>query len=182
MNTKKRTIIGILAMIIVLAVSAGCLFGCGSGKGSPEGVAKAYIEATKACDAKKIVNLMPKEIVEMAAEEKYDGDKTKMIEAMQDDLDETKKRAEEKDIDMSKLQYEILGIEDADEDDIEKLNESLKNEGLDVKIKDAKTVEIELSYPSEDGGEDKTQTTKLGVVKIGSSWYILAASFSGATF
>jgi len=28
MNRKRRTIIGILAMIIVLAVSAGCLFGC----------------------------------------------------------------------------------------------------------------------------------------------------------
>ena len=183
MPEKKKSKGGLIAIIIaavaVVAIAVLAflfrdqIFGLfGGGKNSPEGVAKAYMEATKDFDAKKIVDLMPDKLVDAIAEEEFDGDKKEMIEKIQDDLDEAKEKAEELGYKISKMKYEIVDVEDVDEEDIEDLNEDLKDEDIDLTVKDAKIVEIEASYPVEDEDDEKTVSTKLRVIKVGNSWYM----------
>lgn len=204
MNTKKRTIIGILAMIIVLTVSAGCLFGCGSsdegekdsdkeqsqnadedendedddgdeksGKSSYSIVVGDLVDAFfKEFDAEKIVNLMPEKAVELTIETQFNGDRKKFIKAMQSQLDEVKEAAEEQGYDLSKLEFNIVSVEDVDKADVEKMNKNAKEAGFDLKLKEVKSIEIEVTIPSEDG-EEETNTLTLQVAKIGNAWYVI---------
>ena len=156
MKTKKRSIIGILAFVIVLAISTGCLFGCGGN--SYKSVAKSFAEAFKKGDAKKIVSLMPEKVVKKIVKDKFDGDKEDMIDSLQSLLDEFA------DTEMS---YEIGEFEDLDEDKVEELEDEIKS-GYDVKlnIEAAKSVEIEFTYDDyEDEGE-------FILIKVGNSWYL----------
>ncbi len=213
MNTKKRTIIGILAMTIVLAVSAGSLFGCEKsdddgkdsgkkqiqkaddddyekpvkkskkgdkdddddkkpGENSYESLVDDFMEAYKELDAKKMAKLMPEEVFDWIAENQYDGDKAAMIEELQKSMDETREQLEEQGIKLSEIKYEIIDVEDSDEDDIKEMNEELENEGVDLKIKEDKTIEIEITVPSED--DDETRTVELEVILVENSWYMVS--------
>ena len=213
MNTKKRTIIGILAMTIVLAVSAGSLFGCEKsdddgkdsgkkqiqkaddddyekpvkkskkgdkdddddkkpGKNSYESLVDDFMEAYKELDAKKMAKLMPEEVFDWIAENQYDGDKAAMIEELQKSMDETREQLEEQGIKLSEIKYEIIDVEDSDEDDIKEMNEELENEGVDLKIKEDKTIKIEITVPSED--DDETRTVELEVILVENSWYMVS--------
>ena len=158
MKTKKRSIIGILAFVIVLAISTGCLFGCGGN--SYKSVAKSFAEAFKKLDAKKIVSLMPEKVVKKIVKDQFDGDKEDMIDSLQSLLD-----SEFADIEIS---YEIGEFEDLDEDEVEEFEDEIKS-GYDVKlnIEAAKSVEIELTYD-----DDREETEELILIKVGSSWYI----------
>lgn len=191
MPEKKKSKGGLIAIIISAVVVVALvatyflwgdqilgMFGGGKGgKSSPESVAEAFMGAFKKCDAEGIVDLMPKEVVKKSVEEEFDGDKEEMIKDIQDALDKAKDSIEDQGVKMSKIKYEIVDVEDVDEDDIEELNEALKDQDVDLTIKDAKTVEIELSYPSEDEDEDETVPLKIGVIKIGNSWYLLSPEF-----
>ena len=140
------------------------------GKRSPEDVATAYMEATKNCDAEKIVALMPEKLVDWVVKKQYNGDRRELMKTLQEILDTGKDSIEEKGGKMSKIEYEIVDVKDVDEDEIDETNEALNGEGVDIWIKDAKTVEIEMSYPS----QDKIETLEVIVVKIGNSWYLLS--------
>jgi len=203
MNTKKRTIIGILAMIIVLTVSAGCLFGCGSsdegekdsdkeqsqnadedendedeeksGRSSYEIVVGDLVDAFfKEFDAEKIADLMPEKVVDLMVATNFNGNRKKFIESLQgmldDYLDEYKDIAEDK---LSKLKFNIVNVEDVDKDDVEKMNEEAKKTGFDLKLKEVKNIEIEVTIPSEDG-EEEIKTITLQVAKIGNAWYVIS--------
>ena len=191
MPEKKKSKGGLIAIIIsavvvVALVAAYFLWGdqilgmFGGGKGgksSPESVAEAFMEAYKKCDAEGIVDLIPEEVVKKSVEEEFDGDKEELIKDIQDALDKDKDLIEDQGSKMSKIKYEIVDVEDVDEDDIDEMNETFKDKDVNLKVKDAKTVKIELSYTSEDEDEDETGTLKIGVVKIGSSWYLLHPGF-----
>ncbi len=170
MNTKNRTISGILAMIIVLAVSAGCLFGCG-GSGYKD-AAESFMEAYKKLDAEKIVNLMPEVYVEKMAETLYDGSKEELVAGFQDLLEGTKDVADEQGYEWSKLEYKLGEFKDVSVDELDVMKKTM--EAVDLEVKDAKSVEIKITYPPKDkDGKEEKETEELYLIQVGASWYVL---------
>jgi len=162
METRKRSILSILAMIIVLAVSAGCLFGCGSGY---EKVVEKYFEAIKKGDAKKYISLYPEEVVDAWIEYECDGDKEELTDYIKDLLDEL----DNGDIDISKLKYKIIDAEELDKDELEELTDDLDE--FDIDVKEAINLEIEITVPVD--GEKEELTFEMLLGKIDGSWYVL---------
>ena len=183
MPEKKKSRGGLIAIIISAVVVVGLvvtyfLFGnqllgmFGIGKGGPEDVAKAYMEATKECDADKIVDLMHEEYVKALVEDEYDGDKSEMVGEIQDNLDANKDEAAEQGCVWSKLKYKFGEFEDLSGDDLDEIKRDVEEAGLEVKA--AKSVEIEITCPPKDkDGEEETETETLYLVQIGNSWYVL---------
>lgn len=175
MKTNKKSFISVLAMVLALTVSVGCLCGCGKDGGSKKkdgykAVAEDFAKGFKDLDAKKIIGLMHDDVVEQAAEEE-DMDKDEFIEEFQDSLDEIKEEVEE-DYNWKKIKYEIGDDDDLDDDDLEELNEQY--EDLDLEIKEAKKVEITFTTPAVDKDEDdKEESFEIIVGKIDKSWYLV---------
>ena len=81
-------------------------------------------------------------------------------------------------VDLEELcSYKITETKDATKEEIAEIQEDYDDEGIDVKIKDAKIITVELTinipiYGSETDSEDFV------VIKIGNSWYIDPMNFS----
>ena len=81
-------------------------------------------------------------------------------------------------VDLEELcSYKITETKDATKEEIAEIQEDYDDEGIDVKIEDAKIITVELTinipiYGSETDSEDFV------VIKIGNSWYIDPMNFS----
>lgn len=125
-------------------------------------------------DADGIIDTFPKEAVNKLKEEgnwddEYD-DLVSGIESLAQSVGDY--------VDLEELcSYKITETKDATKEEIAEIQEDYDDEGIDVKIKDAKIITVELTinipiYGSETDSED------IVVIKIGNSWYIDPMNFS----
>lgn len=164
---QKKTPAAVIAIILICAIGFGgfWIFGGRSYKS----VVKKFMKAVIDGDAEKIVSLMPSSLIDYVAEEEYDGDKEDMISDLADQLEASLDELDENDIKASDISYKIIDEEDMDKDDIKEYKREFRK--ADLKIKEGKKIEIEVTLPADD--DEETYTRDLEVAKIGRSWYLV---------
>ena len=167
-NKPKKSVLGKLIVAIAVMGIIVVAFFVLTGR-SYEALIKDYVDASIKGDAEKIISLMPDSFIDYIAEEEYDGNKDDMIFDLEDYLDDIVDKIEDYDIDISKISYEIVEVEDMENDDIDDLEDEYRRAKLD--IKEGKRLEVELKIPI--NGKEQTDSIYLDVVKIGRSWYII---------
>ena len=167
-NNKNRKTGIITVAVIAVAVIAAALFLFG-GK-SYKTVIKQFIDATFEADAKTMMELIPKGMVEYALEEEgYEKDELdEMLDEIEEELQDSIDAMDSYMGEDWKVSYDILDTDDVTGDDLDEVKDTYKE--YDVKVSAAKNVEIELKI--EWGEEEKSTTTKLSVIKVGRSWYL----------
>lgn len=167
-NNKNRKTGIITVAVIAVAVIAAALFLFG-GK-SYKTVIKQFIDATFEADAKTMMELIPKGMVEYALEEEgYEKDELdEMLDEIEEELQDSIDAMDSYMGEDWKVSYDILDTDDVTGDDLDEVKDTYKE--YDVKVSAAKNVEIELKI--EWGEEEKSTTTELSVIKVGRSWYL----------
>lgn len=180
MKEKKKSIAGILSMITILVISAGCLFGCGKSDGDKESggyeaVVKEYFEAVKKGDAEKYLSLYPEKLIDKEVEEGYGGDKEELIELADDELDTVLDALEDSGIRISKLKYTIVDAVNMDRDELENLNGEFEKYEIDLKTEEAIDISIEVTVP--DRGQKEKVIMKMRLVKAEGIWSLFEDDF-----
>lgn len=162
-DLKNAPVIG-AAVVVVLILFL--LFG---GRG-PEKTAKQFMKAVVRGNAKKVVKLLPKDMVKEMMDE-ADMSKKELVEELDESLDEYK----EEYLDGYKFSYEVDDVDDIEGEELAELKDYLKMMGIPKKkVKKAKEVEIEVTRREKgaDRDEEETESESVIVVKIGRNWYI----------
>ena len=152
----------IISVVIILVISVVIFLFTGR---SYEKVIDEYMKAALDGDAEKVMSLMPKEDVEFLALVNYDGEEDELFYEMQDELSSLASELESKHIDKDKIRYTI---EEELDMDVDSLIKAMNDEGIDLNIKEAKSVSIKVRIPTLGSKE-----VMLTVGKVGRSWYIL---------
>ena len=167
---KKNRNIGLFAVIagvVALVAVLVLLFGGRSAKST----VKKYMNASIDADAAKIMKLIPKKVINEAKDE-MDMDKDDwndyiddLSESIQDNYDWIEDYYGGK----LKITYEIVDEEDVDKDDLEDIQDDYKDE-FDIKVKDAKEIEVEMTMKI--GSEKQETTVTVALIKVGNTWYL----------
>lgn len=165
---KEKKFIGKLIMVLALLGISITAFMLLTSR-SYEALVKDYVKATMNGDAEKIVSLMPDSLVDYIAEKEYEGDKKEMIFDLEDELDGMVEQLEDYGVDLKTISYEILEVEEMDEDEIDDLCDEYRR--AELKIKEGKELKVELKIPMD--GQERTNSIYIDVVKIGRSWYLI---------
>ena len=161
LNNRNIGIIAVAAVaVIALIISCFFIFG---GKSGPEGVIDTMITAINKCSAKQMLKILPKEITEAIS-----GSATDYTEMLQETLDEMKEELDDEFGKGWKASHKVLSKEKLDKDKLETLNNRYSM--LDIKVKEAYVMEVELTMKGKNDKE--VDTSKLTVIKIGNKWYI----------
>jgi uncharacterized membrane protein YvbJ len=159
LNNRNIGIIAVAAVaVIALLISCFFIFGGRSYKD----VVKDYFKATEKADAKLMMELLPDDLIKYVMKEE-DMTKKEMTEELQDSLDMIHRYYDE-----VKISYEITDTEDFDKDELKEIKEMY--EEIDVKVKDAMIVEVEVTMELD--GNERTTTQELTLIKVGGSWYL----------
>lgn len=167
---SKNKIVGIVAAIAVIAVVvilAIVLFGGGSAKG----VAEDFVNAVLKGDTDKIVDCLPDDLIKSVA--KDEGISVK--EARQEIAEEMESQLGDYTAVMGMFDFKVKAVDEDDYDSDELRDVKDMYEDFDVKVKDAETVEVEISL--EFMGETESDTMDIPMVKIGGSWYVDVVSY-----
>lgn len=173
----------LLSLVLVLSLAA-----CGESGGkkeksgkTPESVAEKYMDAVLDADFEKIFDLIHKDVINNGLEaEGLDKEYLQeMIDENNADMEEMFAELEEEAGGKVKFSYEVLEAEELSEDMLENGQEYYEDE-YDVKITDAKVVEIEVTV--EFDGDQETESFEIYVVKIGGSWYLDIDSVSNFSY
>lgn len=174
-NDKNRKV-GMIAVAIaaVIVVILGVfLFGGRSYKVTVE----KYVDASMDANAKAIVDLIPKKVMDYALEQ--DGYDSSDLDDLISDLDEQLQDQMDS-IDSYlgegwKVSYEILSEEDIKGDDLKDIKDAY--EDADVEVSAAKNVEVELTVTADE--TESSNSLDISLVKIGRSWYLDMMSMGG---
>ena len=164
-DPKNVPVIG-AAVVVVLVLFL--LFG---GRG-PEKTAKQFMKAVVRGNAKKIVKLMPKDVVKETLEE-TDMTKKELIEELDESLEYFSEYLED-----YKFSYEVDDVDNITGEELKELKDELKEMGVSKKkVKKAKEVEVEMTVREKGASKDEEETNSLTiiVVKIGRNWYVANA-------
>lgn len=167
--SRNHRLVGIgaaAAAVVVVAILLISIFG---GRGYKATV-KKYFDSSMTADAKGIISVIPKKVVNKALED-YDS-RSEAIEKLGDTLQRTLDRA----YGDGKLEYTITFIdtEDITGDELRELKKDYA-EDYDLKIKAAKEVDIKIKVTLD--GNEGSQTITVPLVKVGGSWYIDVENF-----
>lgn len=166
LNLKDRkTLISLGAGLLALVLIFVLLFG----GNSPKGVVKKYMKAIQKADAAAVVKLLPKKVVNEAKDEMDMSNKEwkEYLEEMSEDLADSYEAMEEYYDGKLKITYEIKDVEKLDKDDLKDLKEEYKDE-LDIKVKDARIVEVKVT--TKIGDEKMKSEQEILVIKVGGKW------------
>ncbi len=176
---KKKNLIGIIiavVAVVLVVVLCASLFG----GNSPKSVADDYMKATfKQQDAGKVLDLIHKDVIKAACDDE-DMSRKELEEEAQDMFDEMFEFLDDS-CDEWKVDWEIKDVEDLDDDELEEIQDYYDDD-YDLKVKDAKMVEIEanIEVTVDDETEDQDQDIEIYVVKVGGKWYLDAESMAAA--
>lgn len=167
-KTGKYRIIGFAALVVIIILGI-VLFGGRSEKST----IKKYVKGQMEGEAKKIVKLIPKEMVEAACEEEGYLDKKELIAELEEKLQEQLEQIDEVYGEGWKYDYEIVETEDKSVEELREMRQEYQ-EDYDIKldIKEAKEAEIEITVSSKNTEDATTNTIWVDLIKIGRSWYI----------
>lgn len=176
-KSKKRLyMIGgaVVAMALLIGIGLFALLG---GR-SAEATVKKYIQASLSGDVKAMLKLFPEDVIEYAIEEEgYDSDE---YDEFCEDGEKTLKKVldsyEDYVGDDWEYSFESVVLDDVSNKKLRDIQEKYEDE-FDIKVKDAKTAEVEITIEGE--GAEKSVTQKLALIKIGNSWYLDFATMGG---
>ncbi len=144
---------GAAAVVVLLAVLISSLFSSG-----PEAAAKKYMKAFTSGNAKAVLNMVHRNVLEELADS-ADMDKDEMIDSLQDNFDDIEDQLED-------TSWKVLRVKEYDKDDeeYEKLEE-VYEDNFDLKVKGVAKVKVKMEL------DDDEETEEFWFVKIGSKWY-----------
>lgn len=162
---KNREVFIIIIIILALIL----LFGNKSYKTT----VKQYVTATMQGNGKKVVNLMPKQYIELAIVQGSYNNKSDMIDDYNNTLNQTIESFDEAFGDKWKYKYNITDVYKYNKSDIKGFI-TISNYGhLLPKIKAIREVSYELCVYSNDYESTTTETILL--IKLGRKWFVADA-------
>lgn len=164
---KKNTKIGIIFSVVVLLIlvlAGGSLINAQSYKKT----VKQFYKAAFATDAKKVMKLLPKKMIEEEMKNSDYDSYDDMIDDMQDSLDGATDVIETTYGKKWKGSYKILDVEDIEGSELRDIKEDY--EDYDLKIKKAKKVDVKIKIKGD--GKENSTTSDVVVIKIGMKWYL----------
>ncbi len=168
-SAKKNRAIGIAviagAVAVVAAVVLLVVLLGGGGSSSAKSAAVDFVETMFDGKISKLVDMVPDELLKGLAKER-DISKSEARDMLAGGLEELESYTGI--LKLAKLKVGHAEVEDMDRDDLDRLKDDYAE--YDVKVKDGKTVEVEVSMEFMD--EKETETIDVPVVKIGGSWYV----------
>lgn len=178
-NRKKKKIIG-LAVLCIAIIGIGVLI---FGGRSYKKVIDVYVKSSmsgKAKSIEKMYKLLPEEVQdaeEQSYMENYSGGKEEMMQELQEEYKEEYDKIEDIYGEGWRYSYKIVGEEEATRKEIREWKEDITNsDEVDVEfnreIKEMKYITVEITLQSKDGKTEKTDSTRISVLKIGRSWYL----------
>lgn len=169
---KKIGVIAVAAVAIALVFAVFSLFG---GRSDMD-TAEQFVDAVFDMDAKAIVNLLPKDVIDGMKKNGYDTeDMAQELSGLAEDLKSSF-------LPMGflsqsiNLDCEAVSASDVDDSRLADLQECYRTE-VGMNISAAREVTVSLHIQMEDFGIDTEKTIQVPVVKSGGTWYIDAASF-----
>ena len=168
-QSDKNRKVGIIAVAVIAVLVIALAIGLFGGRGYKATVDK-FIDAQFEGDLEAIFELVPDELIDYVMEEEgYDRDEfDEFLEEGQEELQEQLDVIKAFFGDDWEVSYEILEAEDVTGDDLKDLKEDY--EDIDLKIKAAKTVEIELTFKA--GEIETSESLEISLIKVGRSWYL----------
>lgn len=169
---KKIGIIAVAAMAIALVFAVFSLFG---GRSDME-TAEQFVDAVFDIDAKAIVKLLPKNVINEMEKNGYD------TQAMAEELSGLAEDLKSSFLPMGilsesiHLDCEAVSASDVDASQLEDLQECYRTE-VGMNVTAAREVTVSLHIQMEEFGIDIEKTIQVPVIKSGGTWYIDAASF-----
>lgn len=168
-NVQKNSGIIAAAAVIVLAIVCGVLF---LGGNSEQAVIKSFMKGLIEPDAKSIVKVLPDKVVEAMMEEE-DMDEEEFEWAMEEwneDLQDDYEKYEDVFGDDWKMTYEVVEMVEAENSFLRDIKKTYKKYDIDLDIKAAKAVEVELTVSG--SKKEKTGAIYIYLIKVGRSWYL----------
>lgn len=166
-NPNKNKIIGLSVVGVVALAVIILLVSLLGGRGYKATVNK-FVDAIFSANAKAIVNLMPKKIVDDAIDDGGYDNKSELIEEGEEALQDALSYLHLIYGDDWKIKRKIEDSEDITDRELRNIKEDY--EEYDVKVTAAKTVEVVITFKAD--GDEQSNTMYVNVIKVGSSWYI----------
>ncbi len=162
---NRNRMVGIIAVAVAAAAVLFLVFTLFGGRSYKATVTK-FLDATFDADAKAIVKLIPKQMVEDALES-YGVDPDDMDKAL-DELSDQLKNQMDRFGDDLEVKYAVIDADDLNSRELSELKQDYSI--YDVKISGAKNVEVSLKIDFQGHGLD--HSISVPVVKVGGSWYL----------
>lgn len=163
-KNQKIGVIAVAAIVVAAIIVAIVLFGGRSYKKT----VNSFFDATFEADAEKIVDLMPKGVIDYALEE-ADMDMDDMVDMIQEELEDQIDSLNNYLGDDWSVSHKILSVEDVSAKKLRDIQENYEEE-MDTKVSAAKNVEVEMTVKGTD--LETSNTMEISVVKVGRSWYL----------
>lgn len=163
--TKQKQILGGAVGALVLVLVCVAMLG---GRGYKKTVDVFVNKAVKAPSGKAVVSLVPGKVLNKSFED-VDYTKADMIEDINEAGKKQQKQLKKALGDRWSLSYDIIHDEPLDEDDLEDVQDKY-DDYYDVKVKDARTVEVKLRFKGPE--KNATATMELPLIRVGNSWYL----------
>ena len=172
-NRKVGIIVGV-AVVVVAAILLGIFL---LGGRSYEETIQKYVDAQFQVDAETIISLMPEKMLTYALKEdgRDAGDLPYLVDELGEELQEKMDYFDQVLGEDWKVSYEILDAQDVKDSKLASIREAYR--AADVKVSEAKTVELELTITAY--GMESSDTMQIGLVKVGRSWYLDVMTMGG---
>ena len=135
------------------------------------------MDAQFQADAETIISLMPEKMLTYALKEdgRDAGDLPYLVDELGEELQEKMDYFDQVLGEDWKVSYEILDAQDVKDSKLASIREAYR--AADVKVSEAKTVELELTITAY--GMESSDTMQIGLVKVGRSWYLDVMTMGG---
>lgn len=167
-NDKNRKV-GMIAVGVAVVIVIGLVIALFGGR-SYKATVKKYVNASFEPDAKAIMKLFPKKMLDYAMEEEgYDDDDLDALidegnDALQSQIDYIEEYLGKD----WKLSYEIVSTENIKGRELKELKDGYKD--MDIKVSAAKSVEVEFTVKA--GETENSNSMNISLIKVGRSWYL----------
>lgn len=163
-KNPKILAIGAAVLAVVVLISVFTLFFGGQ---SYKTAVNSFMDGIFEGNGSKILKALPDDVVDMMCEEE-DMTEREMARELSETMEEFTESFDYLVGEDWTVDYEIVDTDDYSRSDLRDLQEIY--EEIDIDVKDAMTVIVELTVEAD--GESETLDMEIGVVKIGGSWYV----------
>ena len=163
-NNKLIGIIAVAVAAVLVIILGIAIFGGRSCKAT----IKTFVSASFEADAKDMLSIIPGGMIDYALEQSGSS-KADFTADLEDSLSYSTDYIEYIYGDDWKYSYKIISLDKVSSRELESIKADY--EDYDVKVKAAKTAEIQIKLSGDDVSEE-TSSTVITLIKVGRSWYI----------
>ena len=163
-NNKLIGIIAVAVAAVLVIILGIAIFGGRSCKAT----IKTFVSASFEADAKDMLSIIPGGMIDSALEQSGSS-KADFTADLEDSLSYSTDYIEYIYGDDWKYSYKIISLDKVSSRELESIKADY--EDYDVKVKAAKTAEIQIKLSGDDVSEE-TSSTVITLIKVGRSWYI----------